>query len=579
MREGASMNAVQKFLCVSAVTLLGTTAMAQVDTTQSYPTLNTGQTKVVEVSRVFDPWISDAGKVNFLPQLDDTVIATPKFEYHLLARPLVRLLPLRPIPPAKMGKERVGKLSPFYAKLGFGNNTSPLAELYYSGGRSEMLTYSVSAKHISSWGKLDLDEVKNVSVPFSSTDVAAHLRGTHRRNKFSYHIGAFYRHGYSSFYGAGDSLTRPVDSLWNETLSRHKGGFEFDLGSTHLDSSHFQYRVSGALEGYSDNYDNGEFHARAALEGYKDFEGQRYGGKFQVGHYGLSLGETRYPNTVVSFAPWLKLYGERWRVIAGVNLLYDANDVQSDLHIYPKGHVSYDIVRQYFIPYFELDGRLETADRWSVTQENPYLDPRVKVWNTSRNMEMRFGVKGRFTSRFGFNFYGEYALVDSMRFSVNGIGRREVSPGHYQSGLIAPMRSVYDRVAETHLRGELYYALSTRFSAGVRAYYWSYTLIRQAEPWHKPAWGGTLYANYNLRDKIYAGIDFTVFGGRKASSATGEAIELPIDYELNLQLRYRLNKGFSLFTDFRNLLFQRSYSYNLYPRHRLQAYLGIILEF
>ena len=141
------------------------------------------------------------------------------------------------------------------------------------------------------------------------------------------------------------------------------------------------------------------------------------------------------------------------------------------------------------------------------------------------------------------------------------------------------MRSVYDRVTETHLRGELYYALSTRFSAGVRADYWSYTLIRQAEPWHKPAWGGTLYANYNLRDKIYAGIDFTLFGGRKASSATGEAIELPIDYDLNLQLRYRLSKSFSLFTDFRNLLFQRSYSYNLYPRHRLQAYLGIILEF
>ena len=141
------------------------------------------------------------------------------------------------------------------------------------------------------------------------------------------------------------------------------------------------------------------------------------------------------------------------------------------------------------------------------------------------------------------------------------------------------MHSVYDRVAETHLRGELYYALSTRFVTGVRADYWSYTLIRQAEPWHKPAWAGTIYANYNLRDKIYAGIDFTLFGERKAPTANGETIELPIDYELNLQLRYRLSKSFSLFTDFRNLLFQRSYSYNLYPSHRLQAYLGIILEF
>jgi len=35
-----------------------------------------------------------------------------------------------------------------------------------------------------------------------------------------------------------------------------------------------------------------------------------------------------------SFAPWLKLYGERWRVIAGVNLLYDANDLDYETHLF-----------------------------------------------------------------------------------------------------------------------------------------------------------------------------------------------------------------------------------------------------
>ena len=573
-------NVVLKFFCLGIVLLLVRLVVwAQVDTTRTNSTLSTGQSKVVEVSRIFDPWISDAGKVNSLPQLDDTVIATPKFEYYLLARPLVRLLPLRPIPPAKMGREHVGKLKPFYAKLGFGNNTSPVAELFYSGGRSETLTYSISAKHLSSWGKLDFDEVKNVSTPFASTDIAVHLRGTHRRNKFSYHVGAFYRNGYSSFYGVGDTLTRSSDTLWRQNLNRHKGGLEFDLGSTHLDSSHFQYRLSGGVEGYTDNYDDGEFHARAALEGYKDFKGQRYGGTLFVKHYGLALGEIKYPNTVVSLSPWIKFYGDRWRVLAGVNFLYDANDVQSGLHIYPKGHVSYDIIRQYFIPYFELDGCLEVADRWTITHENPFWNPHIKVWNTSRNMEMRLGVKGRFTSRLGFNIYGEYALVDSMRFAVNGIARKEVAPRHWQNGLIAPMRFVYDRVAETHLCGELYYALGTRFGTGVRAEYWGYTLISEVEPWHKPRWAGTLYANYNLRDKIYAGIDFTLLGGRKALAANDVAIELPVDYELNLQLRYRLNKNLSLFTDFRNILFQRAYTYSLYPRHRLQFQIGAILEF
>jgi len=82
-----------------------------------------------------------------------------------------------------------------------------------------------------------------------------------------------------------------------------------------------------------------------------------------------------------------------------------------------------------------------------------------------------------------------------------------------------------------------------------------------------------------LRDKIYAGIDFVLLGGQKARSLNGESLELPIDYELNLQLRYRLNKNLSLFADFRNLLFCRAYAYNLYLRHRLQFQVGAILEF
>ena len=574
------MNVVRKFWYAIVLLLLVYDATwAQLDTTQHYPTMNVGQSKVVEVSRVFDPWISDAGKLNFLPQLDDTVVSTPKFEYRLLARPLVRLLPLRPIPPAKMGRERLDKLKPFYAKLGFGNNSAPIAELFYSGGRSEMLTYSLSAKHRSSWGKLDLADIKNVSVPYSNTDIAAHLRGTHRRNRFSYHVGAFYRHGYSSFYGTDNVTPLAVDTLRNERLSRHKGGFEFDLGSTHLDSSHFQYRLLGGVEGYSDNQTNKEWHARVALDGYKDLDGFRYGGTLLLKHYGLTLDDRKFPNTIASLAPWIKLYGERWRVIAGVNLLYDANDLQSGLHIYPKGHVSYDIVRQYFVPYFELDGTLEVADRWSVSQQNPFLDPRTKVWNTSRNMEMRLGAKGRFSNRLGFNLYAEYALVDSMRFDVNGIGREEIAPSHWQPVLIAPMQSVYDRVSETRIRGELFYTIDTRFATGVRADFWNYTLIRLTEPWHKPAWTGTIFANYNLRDKIYAGIDFTLLAPRKARAANGDAIQLGVEYELNLQLRYRWNKNFSLFTDFRNLILQRTYAYHLYPRHRLQFQMGMILEF
>lgn len=559
-------------------------AWGQTDSVSNLPQMAAGAAKVVEVSRVFDPWISDAGKINFLPQLDDTVVPALKFDYRLAARPLVRLLPLRPIPPAKMGRERIEQLSPFYLKFGGGNNYSPWVEGYVSGGRSERLTYSLDLQHFSSWGTLEVgdklqDDAQEVAAPYSRTGVQAQLRGFTKKYHFNYYLGGRYRHAYSRFYGAGDTLVRAQDTLWKSPYSRHLGGVLFELGSTYLDSTHFQYLVRGELDGYSDNFDGSQWHAGATFEGHKDFDGQRYGGLLEVRHYGLSLGSAEHPNTIVSLAPWVKLYGDRWRVVAGVDLTYDSNGAQSEMHVYPRGHISYDIIRQFFIPYFEIDGRLEVADRVRLSEENPFLHPHEKVWNSSRNMELRFGARGKFNNDFGFHLYGAYALVDSMRFSVNGIARREVKKLHYQNGLLSTMHSVYDRGSELHLAAELHYALTSRFSAGLRADYWSYSLIQLAAPWHEPTAMGTLFANYNLRDKIYAGLDFHLTGGRQARDAAGDIVNLPTMLDLNLQARYRLGVHTSVFVDLRNLLFQRYYRYHLYPHHRLQAYGGIILEF
>ncbi|MGP1363309.1 MAG: hypothetical protein ACTTKZ_06465 [Bacteroides sp.] len=560
--------------------LSGVLQAQNIDTTATYPTLNTGNTKVVEVNRVFDPWISDAGKINFLPVLDDTVVMLPHFEYYLSARPLVRLLPLRTIPPAKMGRAKGEKLVPFYTKLGFGNNLSPLAEVAYSGAYKDLLTYVLSLNHLSSWGRLALaDEKLEVSAPFARTDIEATLRGVPRKKKIAYTVNGFFKHGYSSFYGGGDSLSRTVDTLWSKNLGRHKGGVRLELGTTRIDSSRFQYHLQTALDGYKDNFDVRELHLSAAMEGYKDFKYQRYGATLNIEHFGLRLGETKHPNTVSSLAPWVRLSGERWRVIAGVNLLYDANGAQSAMHVYPMGHISYDIIRQFFVPYFELDGRLEVADRWSVAEQNPYLFPLEKVWNTSRNMELRFGVKGKFTERFGFHTFGEYSLVDSMRFAVNGSHPIPLASGLVEQRLIAPMRSVYDRVAEIHLAAELHYALDTRMGVGGRFDYWKYSTIRQARPWHKPQWEGKLFANYNLRDKLYAGLNFRIAGGVFARDANDGVEELPVLTDLSLHLRYRFTAHFSLFSDLNNLLFNRAYIYKLYPTHRLQAYLGIILQY
>lgn len=564
---------------VASCLLLSSYVQAQTDSiSTAQAPLNLGQSKVVEVSRSFDPRINDAGKMSFLPKLDDTTVVVPKFAYHLAARPLIRLLPLRPIPAAKMARERTEKLRPFYAKLGFGNNTSPLAEMSLSGGRSEKYSYALGVQHLSSWGKLKLRNNITISAPQSSTTLEAHLHNVFRPQRIATHLQGVYHHAYSSFYGVGDTILRTLDTLWSAKQNRHHGGAYFNLGSIYLDSTHFQYQLHARLLGYKDNHGGSELATGASFDGQKNFKGVCYGGTLAADHYALTLQNRKLPNSVFSVAPWVKLYGERWRVLAGANLLYDNNGEQNGFHIYPKGHVSYDIIRQYFIPYFELDGGLDVADRWTLAQTIPYLNPSQKVWNSSRNMEIRGGLKGRFTHRLRFHLLGEYALIDSMRFAVNTPGYT-IRNGIPDTGFLAPLHVIYDRAARTRAHAELLYTIDSRSVAGATLNYWIYDLQHLNRPWHTPTWEAILFANYNLRDKIYAGIDFGVRGGRWAETPSEKAIELPIEFDLNLQLRYSLGKHWALFGDFRNLLFQRFETYYGYPQHRFQAYLGLILQY
>jgi len=92
--------------------------------------------KLLTFSHSYNSSVSDAFKINSLPEIDDSVTVTPSFNYFMLPVRMDIEYEPKEIKPAKMTIP-LSKLYKSYLKLGLGNYFTPLAEYSYNGLRSE----------------------------------------------------------------------------------------------------------------------------------------------------------------------------------------------------------------------------------------------------------------------------------------------------------------------------------------------------------------------------------------------------------------------------------------------------------
>lgn len=93
------------------------------------------------VVKSYKPTITEGNRIGFNPAILDTQKVIQQLDYKFINNQIPVNFDVDPISAAKIKGEPLTKLYNGYAKLGVGNNTIPLAELYYHNSRSK--TYSL----------------------------------------------------------------------------------------------------------------------------------------------------------------------------------------------------------------------------------------------------------------------------------------------------------------------------------------------------------------------------------------------------------------------------------------------------
>jgi hypothetical protein len=525
--------------------------------------------KEVKVVKPYEPTISDANKISFLPKISDTVKIVPEVNYLLQTKPVNVGYSIDPIKPARMVSEPLTKLYNSHIKVGMGTKTLPLLEAYINNQRSDDYSLGAYYKYYASYAKIDLLNDDRVFAGYSDNDLQLFGKKFFKNSTLQGDVGVKSNTRY--FYGYDTKVDTSMDK---DDIKQKYLQFNFNANykSNYVDSNHINYDFKVGLDYIKDDFNNNELGFKIKGDINKIFSKEMVGVKVGVEHYSVNETIDSSNNTVVNINPWVGKFGDKWRVKAGINVFSDIRGDYSNMYYYPTGILEYDIANHYLIPYAGVDGKIEVNSFLKTIDINPFVVPGTSMLNTDHKLILYGGIRGNFNSKTYYNFKVTYSLVDNMPFFVNNLTLTDSIGNQFSV--------VYDNIELVSYFGEFSVAPNENLNLHIKANYRDFKMGKELKPWHKPSFDLTFSARYNLRDKIILTADIFSLGKRYAKlNDNNDFAELDPVIDVNFGAEYRYSKILSGFVQFNNILSESYYQWNYYPTYGFNVLIGINYSF
>ncbi|HZW77435.1 MAG TPA: TonB-dependent receptor [Flavobacteriaceae bacterium] len=531
-------------------------------------------TEVVEIIKPYSPSISDAFKIKEIPAATDTVSVKKKeVNYTINSVPVASTFTPEKGKAANVEKAKKEKVYDNYARLGFGNYTTLLGELYSNFNISNEENVGFFFRHNSSQGK-----IKDALLDDKYYDTRLDANYANNQQDFSYGFGVGVEHQLYNWYGVPKDLFSaqqlseidPAHSFFGGSLS---GNIAFD--NKYLDKARLKLRYLG------DSYSSSEFQVTLKpefsfpmdnLEIRVDADVDYLAGSFDSNFEEPS--SMNYGFFKAGVIPAIAFSQNDLSLSLGVGVYagIDTKASESDFSFYPKVNASYRL-DEAIIVYAGADGGITQNSYYNFKEENPFVSPTLFIVPTKNVYEGFAGIKGTYQSRFGYNFKASYGKDEGRAlFQLNqGINPINAKGYHHNNSF----HVVYDDVTTLSVFGELQVTFSELFTLGVNANYFNYETESKNPAWNLPSLTASVFGNFNITDAFYGGFSLFYVGERKDGVLTFGYDEIKLDgyADANLHLGYRMNERLSFFLRGNNLF---NDNYKKWVNYQVQGIQGMI---
>lgn len=590
------MKNIYKTIFAGAALLAVNIANGQEAAEQSGRTLD----RQVDVTSEYRPDVAHASKLGMSPDMTDTVALRPSFEYTITPHAWMTGFGVAAINPVRLTASEYNPLYPFYFKLGGGWPAQSLADVYIASTREGDNGITFYLNHKGRYGDIETDLGRKLDgrTMTNSAGIAGKVKIGERlffEGEVGFDYDVYSRYG--KFAWGGETLDEKVTKQHYQTPRAR-----ISIGNDFSDMSRFNFRLvaDGAL--FSDKYDNKETDVKIYAEGGRMFDVHRITLRAGFDGYYGSDALNKYDNTQIYAAPGYGIITEKFKLEAEAALMMDMQSGYDHRPwILPQANITFNVSNGGIVPFATLESRMVNNGFRSLAMRNPYVrvlpmanaalaadafDGGRSLPRSNAQYDLRAGLQGVVASKFLYKVYGGYTLAKSHVFFSNSFDRAGESSSEFNIEKERRM-TYFTAGAEFEAR------LPMGLSAGISARYYNYTLKTFDRPSGMPELEGSLFVNYNYRDRFFLKATASLMGKRwwivrEEAYTDGGGTDMPAVYnyekldpsfDISLEAEYRLNRSLGIFIQGNNLANQELYYFNHYPDVGINFAGGVKLMF
>lgn len=526
-------------------------------------------TETVTVTKAYTPTVSDAFKIKSVPNMNDSIVLQKKpINYSIFSVPVASTFT-----PSKGTASKVEKLPPpvlynSYASLGAGLYGNVLGEFYTSRTINRDENFDIGFNHLSSRGGINGVELNDT---FYDTRLDASYAKRDRDLDWGAAIGL--QHQLYNWYGIepgvfSETVINSIDERQNYYMGEVSG--HINVEDAYFKRADLKYRrffdaVSSGENraifntGFEFPMNEETFNAKVKLD--------YVGGTFENASVSSADNDNgiSYGNLQVGINPSLTMLRDDLSLNLGVNLVYgmDLENSESNFYIYPAVTASYRLLDETVIAYGGVTGELKQNSYYDFVEGNPFVSPTLTIAPTDSQYNAYVGFKGQLLPNLSYNVKGSYTAENNKPlYTLNPRNDfRSDDKGYYYGNSFGLF---YDDIKTLGIFGELNVDVNRNFTAGANVEVYDYNTETGNPAWNLPNLQASLFMDYQIGEKWYAGVNLFYVGEREDFSSTvvqnAQPSEFPATlitldgyFDANAHVGYRYTDQWSFFIKGANL--------------------------
>ncbi|MCQ2217506.1 MAG: hypothetical protein MJZ33_03345 [Paludibacteraceae bacterium] len=568
--------------------LMGGSLLASAQTAQTDTTIS----RDIEIVKEYNPVIKEAGKINTMPELKtiDTKKITPSYSVWTSSfDPRADVVPTLDYALAKE-PESNPYASDYFAKVGVGNYTSFLGEVYAPLYKTDKWLVDIYGKHNSTMSDITLSDdlysglAKDVESDAYANDnrIRASLLRSYRRSELS----AFSTFGYNKFRYYG------YDSFVGQASQNGAGSYDGYMQAFHNFDLNLRYKTKGYVEKwkydlqanyqrFSNRNDVVENTIYTNFMGDYKMESSSLSAVFEMYNiimdvpsdssylYDFKNMDNAASHTILKISPSYRFESNRGVFHIGVKGVFGIGQGRPGT-IIPDIYGNIKILDDALYLYAGITGDYRVNNYRSLTALNPYIAPDVRVEDTYVPIDFYLGAKANVLKKVNLDAFVGYKVLNNPYFFVNkGID----SLYHHTFDV------VYDKDAGLFNAGlTAIYNWTDKLGLTLQTKYYAWSLDKVDKAWQKPTFELDFKTSYQITDYLRTELSYEFSGGRYAL-VDGRSLSMDNIHDLSLGVNYSVLSFANLFLNLNNILASEYQNWYGYTAQRFNLMGGISLHF